>query len=899
MRMFVPVGSGRKIGLPMESTIFKFIWRYSKRQQLYMLLLTVFSWPILYLTLELPKVIINSAIGPGAEGQATVTAYGFQIDTIAYLFGLCIVFLLLVLISGGLKYYINVFRGRLGERMLRRLRYQLYARLLRFPLPHFKKVAPGEIIPMVTAEVEPVGGFIGDSVALPAFQGGMLLVYLGFIFAQDVFLGLAAIALYPIQIYVIPKLQRRVNQLAKQRVRTVRYLADRIGDTISGITEVHAHDTARLERADIGERLARIYEIRYKLFKLKFFIKFLNNFIAQLTPFFFYSVGGYLVIQGDITFGALVAVLAAYKDLASPWKELLSYYQLKEDVKIKYEQVIEQFEPPEMLDSNLQTAPEGPVDKLDGEFALSNVSLSDDGGVKVVDSVSFNFKLDEHVAIVGSGGSGRDELAQLLARLIMPTSGSVRVDGKNSGELPEYVTGRRMSYVGQSPYLFATTVRENLFYGLKHAPADRELEGAEKSARDAEVENAILSGNDPDDFDADWIIYEDAGVATLDELEGKGIEVLRRIGMEQDIYRMGLLGVVDVVRHPGLSDDILTARRSLRERLLGSKKSELVEPFDAQKYNENATVAENLLFGTPVGDAFDPERLAEHPYVLEVIEKAGLIDELLQMGRSVAETMIEIFADLPPGHEFFEQYSFIGSDELPEYQTIVARTARQTRDKMRDDDRSRLLSLPFKLTPARHRLGMIDEAMRARILEARSMFANELPPELSGSVEFFNSESYNAAATIQDNILFGKVAYGQAQAQRQVEELIRETLDDLDLTKEVMEAGLEYHVGVAGSRLSGAQRQRLGFARAIIKRPDVLIVNEGVTAMDSASQSFVIDAVISEFEGRGVVWALHRPSYAKRFDRVIVMRGGRVVEQGTFGDLDKPGTALNELMQTE
>ena len=103
---------------------------------------------------------------------------------------------------------------------LPRLRYQLYARILRFPLPHFKKVAPGEIIPMVTAEVEPVGGFIGDSIALPAFQGGMLMVYLGFIFAQDPFLGAAAVALYPIQIWLIPKLQRRVNLLAKEATRS-------------------------------------------------------------------------------------------------------------------------------------------------------------------------------------------------------------------------------------------------------------------------------------------------------------------------------------------------------------------------------------------------------------------------------------------------------------------------------------------------------------------------------------------------------------------------------------------------------------------------------------------------------------------------------------------------------
>ena len=75
---------------------------------------------------------------------------------------------------------------------------------------------------MITSEVEPLGGFIGEAIALPAFYGGTLVVIFTFVFMQDPVLGLAAISLYPIQGYLIPKLQRRVNELAKQRVRAVR-----------------------------------------------------------------------------------------------------------------------------------------------------------------------------------------------------------------------------------------------------------------------------------------------------------------------------------------------------------------------------------------------------------------------------------------------------------------------------------------------------------------------------------------------------------------------------------------------------------------------------------------------------------------------------------------------------
>jgi putative ABC transport system ATP-binding protein len=70
----------------------------------------------------------------------------------------------------------------------------------------------------------------------------------------------------------------------------------------------------RLAQASV--RLQRIYAIRLKIFQRKFFVKFLNNFINSLVPFFFYAIGGYLVIRGSLSFGSLVAVLAAYTDMS-------------------------------------------------------------------------------------------------------------------------------------------------------------------------------------------------------------------------------------------------------------------------------------------------------------------------------------------------------------------------------------------------------------------------------------------------------------------------------------------------------------------------------------------------------------------------------------------------------
>ena len=889
---------GYRPNVPLERSIFRFIMKYSKRQQLVVLALTFVSWPIIYLTLELPKAIIDQAIG--AKGGWARDVLGAEMEQIAFLMALSFGFLFFVILSGGVKYVLNVYAGRLGEQMLRRLRYMLYSRILRFPLPHFKKVSQGEIIPMITAEVEPVGGYIGTATSTPLYFGGLLLVYLGFIFAQDVFLGLAATALYPLQIYVIPKLQKRVIALGKARVREVRGLSDKIGESIAGIAEIHANDASVYERAGVARRLDRIYSIRYEIFRRKFAIKFLNSFMAQLTPFFFYAIGGYLVIAGDMTIGALTAVLAAYKDLSSPWKELLNYYQLQADIKVKYEAVIEQFDPPGLFDEALQLTDDAGPEAMGKTLDASGLAYSEDGQSKTVDGAAFSIDLDKHTAIVGSGSSGRDDLALLLARLLKGTGGRIDLAGRHLDDLPEPFTGRRMSFAGPTPYLFSTTLRENLDYGLRHRPLRPAPEpDSGRFKLDRYVRDAHAAANIDADPTADWVDYDAAGVSDREALDRKCIDMLRLVDMGDDLYRFGLHGTIDPEERPDLAEAMLAARAALRKKLDESHQSALVEPFDRARYNTNATLAENLLFGTPAGDAFDIDRLAEHPFVRQVIRDAGLSEPLLGAGRQLTETMVEIFADLPPGHAFFDQFSFFGSDEMPEYQQLLARTAGLSADDMRAEDRFRFRSLPFKLIPARHRLGLLTEDIQARALKARDMFAETLPDKLRGAVEFFDPDRYNRAASVQDNILFGKVAYGEANAAGKIGALIGDVLDSLSLRDAVMVAGLAYPVGVAGARLSAAQRQKVSMARGLIKRPDLFIVNEGIGNLDGAAQRRVLEAVLDEMKGRGVVWSLHRPGFARNFDHVIVMKSGRAAEQGSFAELDKEGSAMRELLETE
>ena len=880
----------------LEPSIYRFILRYSLPQQLFLLALTLASFPFLYYSVDLPKTIVNNAIG---GKHLSLQIFGIQFGRISYLLTLCTFFLLLVLINGGFKMFINTMKGRLGERMLRRFRYQLYLRLLHFQLSHFSRSSPAQLIPMITAECEPLGGFIGDAFVTPAFQGGTLLTLILFMFVQDPILGLAAVALYPLQGYVIPKLQRKINQLGRVRVRTMRQVADRVQETAAGLPDILANDIAKLQLTSFAHLLGTIYDIRFEIYQRKYFVKFLNNFIAQLTPFFFYSIGGYLVIKHRLSLGALVAVLAAYKDLAPPWRELLTFYQTKEDARIKYEQIVEQFEPGLMSGARLVEEPEK-VEPLSGEIVATNLSLSEDERARIVDSVSFSLPVTAHVAIAGQSGSGKNELAQMLAALVAPTAGRITIGGADLASLPVAATGRRIGYVAATPYLFAGTLRENCLLSLRHRPLrPAEYDPAVGKRRATQLYEARKSGNIDFDIHADWIDYEAAGVADEPALSARIVEVLQRLDFDADVYGFGLRWRLDPEAYPQAAQKLLEARRALARRLVEEGITNLVETYDAERFNSNASVAENLLFGTPIGPAFEFDALAGNAYVQRVLEKVGLIDELIEAGRQVAETMIELFADLPPGHEFFEQFSFIGANDLPEFSAILARLGKGGIASLSKEDRLRLLSLPLKLIAARHRLDVLDDRVKERLLEARRVFRADLPEQAREQIEFFDAERYNAAASVQDNILFGKIAYGEGDAVARVPSVLAEVIDALALRPTVIEVGLDYQVGTGGSRLSLAQRQKAAIVRALLKRPDFAILNEATSALDGTAQAAVTRGLRQEFAGRGILWVLHRASLARNFDRILVMSAGKLQEDGSFAELDRKDSLLSLLIAAE
>ncbi|RMH49516.1 MAG: ABC transporter ATP-binding protein [Alphaproteobacteria bacterium] len=854
----------------MERTLLRFVWAHSWRWQLLIVLGSFLSFPLILAALYIPKEIVNGALRGTAFPKVVL---GLELEQLQYLVALCGLLLAMIFLNNGVKYYINVTKGLTGERILRRLRHGVFDRVTRLPPRRLRLTSPGEVVQIITAEVEPIGGFAGEIVATPVYQGGQLIVYLGFIIAQDPVLGLAAIILFPVQAYVVPKVQRIVVRLVQARIRNIRKMTAEISETITGIDDMRVAGARNWHLAKVSDRLYHNFRIRYRIFLLKYAIKFANNVINNVTPFFFYSFGGYLVIKGQMNLGALVAILAAYKDIAAPWRELLNFYQTYSDISARYDAVVATYggEP--------LPPPAEPVSLRDREIALSDVSLPGHAGLS---GASLTLKPGQSVLVLGEEEAGRGALVRILAGLDMPESGSIRVGDQQGRDLLVRAV-RDIAIAHRAPHVMRGTLRDAVAYFVLadrgSGPRPEDWERREREAR--------ITGAPPDSPEMDWVDYARAGVEGREEFDSFAIGILSLVGLREDLFRRGLGVVIDPRREPVLVEAALAARAALAAETGDAGLEAMIEHWDPDRFLENYSLGENLFFGAP-DDPADLECFCEDPAVRAALETAGIAEEVVQIGLEAARTLQELTGSLGPDSALLDRIGLIEPSERDDYAAILLR-ARRGIGRLGRADRLDLARLAFRLVPLRHRLGVLDDpARRQRIVAARQRIARAFRP--ARPFTRFYSGGYVPGCPLVENILRGRPRLDRRDASPPIEARLERVLDDHDMEGFVLRAGLGTQVGTGGNSLSTSQRRALGLARALACRPALLIL-DGVLDGITEDQVALRRDIRRMLPDAAIVHATDHDAIADDVDRVVRIAGGRIEAADEAAEDGAPGRA--------
>ncbi|HDO31373.1 MAG TPA: ABC transporter ATP-binding protein, partial [Desulfobacteraceae bacterium] len=308
-----------------------FYWILRRQRPLQGLLLLVILASLFFrvFPLEMQKRIINEAIHLKDE---------------QLLFIYCGLYMGAVVLAAVSKYAINVMQTVIGQKILVEMRSELYRHLLQLPLQFYRTVPPGTVISAMTAELNGIGFFLGGALAIPVTSVLTFLVFLGFMFSLSPLLALLSIVIYPLEMIVIPLLQKRYNRLNKKRIKTTRAMSNVVNESVSGLQEIHANASYQLEEKRMAAFIETLYNILKRLFIVKYGIKFANNMFQSFGPFILFLVGGYLTINGQFTLGALVAFLSAYEKVYDPWKEMMEYYQALQNAQVLYRQIMSTFD---------------------------------------------------------------------------------------------------------------------------------------------------------------------------------------------------------------------------------------------------------------------------------------------------------------------------------------------------------------------------------------------------------------------------------------------------------------------------------------------------------------------------------------------------------------------------
>jgi len=301
----------------MVKDLYRYIWKVSARDQVLLSLLAVALFLIELAPLELQRRIVNGAV----EGR------GFEFVGL-----LCLVYVAVTLVHGGLKLVMNVYRGSVSEAANRRLRMQMNPPAT---AASANAAAPGEEgvkISIIVSEVESVGGFVGSSFSEPLLNAGMLLSILGYMVFTQPWMALVVLLIFCPQLLFIPFLQEAINRRTKRRIETMRALSVDIVNEAADRAGVRTHQTFR-------RRIGNIYRLNVQIFLRKYGMNFLMNLLYHLGIIGILAVGGWLVLQGKTEVGTIVAFISGLSRMNDPWGDLVDFFRNLTNTDLKYRMI--------------------------------------------------------------------------------------------------------------------------------------------------------------------------------------------------------------------------------------------------------------------------------------------------------------------------------------------------------------------------------------------------------------------------------------------------------------------------------------------------------------------------------------------------------------------------------
>ena len=750
---------------------------------------------------------------------------------LAIYIGLLIGALLIALVLTRLQ---TIWTRRLEEAYTFDLRKALLRHLVYMPQQFFNRQSTGALQAKVVNEVMSFGAGIQWILVTPFISTATAIIYTAYIFSISSKLALLALLPMPLLFFYANQASKR---LGNQRIQCSKHLGDysgKVSQVLESSLEIQLHGTADAEMARLNDRHDRMSHAEIKESTIASTVMSASQIGKDGIPIMIIGYGAVLAMADGMSIGAIIAFLGALAGLLGAFERFMSFLPVAEGVRSRYQEAHNLLVEPN-LDRDLQgeeEAPGLPVDVTAGsDIELHNVTYKIEGARLLLSKINVAVGKGTHVALIGRSGCGKSTLLQLLTGRLVPSDGTVLLQGLRFDKLSDRERVKRLGYVGQTAVLFPETVRFNLVYGYAEASADR-------------------AGN------------AGAGDAPKLPSDEEMIAVCEEVGLGRDLLTLGLQRRVDA--QTGRRFEHIKARLAVACRQSG-----YVSAYTDSAYLSTKPIVQNLVFAPLDLSRLDDGRFAAALYEACRTKDNALLGMLLKLGKERIDAVVSLGATVKEMNPNLLKYIGLQSGEETAQVLAAQIPAGVPLDRKNREALLQLFREGVRGTTS-------DPSLQERIIGVRTAVRSMLCTTLPAA---FSQDAWHEGMTVFDNLVAGDYDPENVTHIRALQQILESTLAEDGLSIHVKALGLDSEVGEKGSKLSGGQRQKIALARVMLRKLPVILLDEVTASLDQGSAS-AVNAYLRNCKEQTMIAVTHDLDSLPNFDRVIVLDRGEIIADG-------------------
>jgi ATP-binding cassette subfamily B protein len=401
-------------------------------------------------------------------------------------------FIGLAVITGGFSFISGALAARTAESITRRVRDYVYDHLQRLSFAYHNQTKTGELIQRATSDIDAVRRFFADQAIGVGRITLLFLINFFALLSLSWKLALYSIIVVPLTISLSFYFFKRVSKAYEKYQEQDAILSSTLQENLTGVRvvkafarqsyEIDKFETENWEKFIRGRRLLLMHSTYWPF----------SDILTGAQMLAGYMIGALMAINGEITVGTYLSYAGLLIWIIWPIRNMGRLIVQMSTGLVSFKRVTDLIkEPREPLEEG-DYRPEGVIK---GDITFENVGFSyeDAPDVPVLTEISFSCKPGQVIALLGSTGSGKTTLANLLPRFYEYTEGNILLDGIELNRYPRSYLRSQIGIVEQEPFLFSRTISENITYGIHREISEGEIEEAAKAAA---IHDSIISFQD-------------------------------------------------------------------------------------------------------------------------------------------------------------------------------------------------------------------------------------------------------------------------------------------------------------------------------------------------------------------------------------------------------------------